>query len=299
VTHVLTLIAGAAARPLDGACIEQACAVLSAPGAPSWLCEDEACDIFFQPSKGATNTQIADAVREALHGAPIDIVCQPADRRRKRLLVADMDSTLIGQECIDEIADKVGLKPKISDITERAMRGELEFEPALRERVALLKGVDEKTLQTIFDEQVTLNLGARTLARTMRANGACTVIVSGGFTFFTARVQQAAGFDANQANDLEIEEGKLTGQVIEPILGQQAKLDALLQYREKLKLANDETLAVGDGANDLAMIMEAGLGVAYHAKPIVAARAHARIDFCDLTALLFVQGYARDEFVEE
>jgi len=297
-THVLTLIAGAAAPPLDDASIEAARAVLPEPGATTWLCEAEACDIAFRPDADAVNMQIVDAVREALQGAPIDIVSQRARNRRKRLLVADMDSTLIGQECIDEIADYVGLKPKISAITERAMRGELEFEPALRERVALLKGVDESALQSIFDKQITLNPGARTLAHTMSAHGATTVIVSGGFTFFTAHVTQGAGFDANHANNLEISEGKLTGHVIEPILGQQAKLDALLRYREKLKLARDETLAVGDGANDLAMLMESGLGVAYHAKPIVAAKAHARIDYCDLTALLFAQGYARDEFVE-
>lgn len=298
-THVLTLIANRTAHTLDQDAIARACDVLPDSCPPAWLSADEACDIFFKPVSNAANTQILDSIRKALHGASIDIVFQRADKRRKRLLVADMDSTLIGQECIDEIGDYVGLKPKISDITERAMRGELEFEPALRERVALLKGVEEKTLQTIFDNKVTLTPGARTLARTMRANGACTVIVSGGFTFFTSRVQQAAGFDTNQANILEISDGRLTGRVIEPILGQQAKLDALFQYREKFKLAYDETLAVGDGANDLAMIMEAGLGVAYHAKPIVAARAHTCIDYCDLTALLFAQGYARDEFVKD
>ncbi len=297
-THVLTLIAGAAAPPLNDASIEAARAVLPEPGATTWLSEVEACDIDFRPDADAVNTQIMNTVREALQGAPIDIVSQRAKNRRKRLLVADMDSTLIGQECIDEIADYVGLKPKISAITERAMRGELEFEPALRERVALLKGVDESALQSIFNKQITLDPGARTLARTMSAHGATTVIVSGGFTFFTAHVAQGAGFDANHANNFEISEGKLTGHVIEPILGQQAKLDALLRYRENLSLAHDETLAVVDGANDLAMLMESGLGVAYHAKLIVAAKTHARIDYCDLTALLFAQGYARDEFVE-
>jgi phosphoserine phosphatase len=297
-THILTLIAGAAAPPLDDAGIEAVRTVLPEPGATRWLCEGEACDIAFRPDANAVNARIVDAVRGALQDAPIDIVSQCARNRRKRLLVADMDSTLIGQECIDEIAGYVGLKPKISTITERAMRGELEFESALRERVALLKGVDESDLQSIFDNQITLNPGARTLARTMGAHGATTVIVSGGFTFFTAHVAQGAGFDANHANILEILEGKLTGYVIEPILGQQAKLDALLRYRETLKLTADETLAVGDGANDLAMLMEAGLGVAFHAKPIVAAKAHACIDYCDLTALLFAQGYTRDEFVE-
>lgn len=296
-THVLTLIAGPSAQPLDAALLEQARNVLPSPGTTSWLSEGEACDIFFTPQPDTENTQIAGTVREALQGTAIDIVSQAEINRRKHLLVADMDSTLIGQECIDEIADYIGLKSKVSDITERAMRGELEFEPALRERVALLKGVEETALQTIYDKQISLMPGARTLARTMGSNGARTVIVSGGFTFFTGRVAKAAGFNADHSNELEISEGMLTGRVIEPILGQQAKLDALLQYRQELKLSQDQTLAVGDGANDLAMIMEAGLGVAYHAKSVVAAKAHARVDACDLTALLFIQGYSRSEFV--
>jgi phosphoserine phosphatase len=298
-SHVLTLIAGAPAQPLDATCIAQARAVLPAPGETKWLSEGEACDITFTLVELSEITTIRDRVREALKGAAIDVVCQQRQSRRKRLLVADMDSTLIGQECIDEIADYVGLRPKISEITERAMRGELEFEPALRERVGLLKGVDEKALQTLFDEQITLNPGARTLARTMSAHGARSVIVSGGFTFFTERVAEISGFDAYQANTLEIEGGKLTGRVIEPILGQQAKLDALRHYRKIMELDHIDTLCVGDGANDLAMLSEAGLGVAYHAKPMVAAKAHARVNHGDLTALLFAQGYARDEFVED
>ncbi len=298
-SHVLTLIAGAPAQPLDVACIAQARAVLPAPGETKWLSEGEACDITFTLVELSEITTIRDRVREALKGAAIDVVCQQRQSRRKRLLIADMDSTLIGQECIDEIADYVGLRPKISEITERAMRGKLEFEPALRERVALLKGVDEKALQTLFDEQITLNPGARTLARTMSAHGARSVIVSGGFTYFTARVAEISGFDAHQANTLEIEGGKLTGRVIEPILGQQAKLDALRHHRKIMELDHIDTLCVGDGANDLAMLSEAGLGVAYHAKPMVAAKAHARVNHGDLTALLFAQGYARDEFVED
>jgi phosphoserine phosphatase len=297
VTHVLTLIAGTSAQPLDATLLEQARSVLPSPGTTTWLSEGEACDISFKPQTDTENTQIAETVRKALQGTSIDIASQLEINRRKRLLVADMDSTLIGQECIDEIAEYIGLKSKVSDITERAMRGELEFKPALRERVALLKGVEETALQTIYDKQITLMPGARTLARTMGANGARTVIVSGGFTFFTGRVAKAAGFNADHSNELEISEGKLTGRVVEPILGQQAKLDALVRYREELKLSKDQTLAVGDGANDLAMIMEAGLGVAYHAKPIVAAKAHARVDEYDLTALLFIQGYSRSEFV--
>lgn len=298
-SHVLTLIAGAAAQPLDDACIGQTRSLLPAPGAATWLCEGEACDIAFTPGELSERTSILDSVRALLADEAIDIVCQRAGNRRKRLLVADMDSTLIGQECIDEIAGFAGLKEKISAITERAMRGELEFESALRERVALLKGVDETALQTIFDQQITLNPGARTLARTMSAHGARTAIVSGGFTFFTSRVADAAGFDAHQGNELEISEGKLTGRVIEPIQGQQAKLEALRHYRNVMDLNRDDTLCVGDGANDLAMLGEAGLGIAYHAKPVVAAKAHACVNHSGLTALLFAQGYSRDEFIED
>ncbi|MHA1164754.1 MAG: phosphoserine phosphatase SerB [Alphaproteobacteria bacterium] len=296
--HVLTLIAGPLAQPIVDASIANIREALPTPGKTIWLAKGEACDIPFELEANEITT-IRDRVREALQGAAIDFVCQRDQSRRKRLLVADMDSTLIGQECIDEIAELVGLKPKISAITERAMRGELEFEPALRERVALLKGVDEKALQTIFDNQITLNTGARTLARTMVTHGARAVIVSGGFTYFTSRIAEAAGFDANQANELEIEQGKLTGRVIEPILGQQAKLEALCHYRKIMDIDRIDTLCVGDGANDLAMLSEAGLGVAYHAKPVVAAKAHARVNHGDLTALLFAQGYTRDEFVED
>lgn len=294
--HIVTLIADPKAQPLGGAIIANIRTVLPAPAETIWLAEGEACDIGFELEEHEL-TSTRDLLRKVLQETAIDFVCQQAQGRRKRLLVADMDSTLIGQECIDEIADHIGLKPKISAITERAMRGELEFEPALRERVALLKGINEKALQTIFDNQITLNPGARTLARTMSVNGARTVIVSGGFTFFTARIAKASGFDANQANSLEIAQGKLTGRVIEPILGQQAKLDVLHHYRKIMDLDHAGTLCVGDGANDLAMLSEAGLGVAYHAKPVVAAKAHACVNHCDLTALLFAQGYTRDEFV--
>lgn len=295
-THILTLIANPAARPLEEPDIAQARDALPHAGAADWLSKSEACDIPFTPDAGEPDAALADRVRAALGNAPFDVIIQPMERRRKRLLVADMDSTLIGQECIDEIAGLLGIKARVAAITERAMRGELAFELALRERVALLEGLEEKALQAVFEERITLNAGARTLARTMRANGALTVIVSGGFTHFTARVMERAGFDAHQANELEIRDEKLTGRVIEPILGRQAKLDALRRHRRSLGLRREETLGLGDGANDLAMIAEAGLGIAYHAKPIVAAAADARIDHGDLTGVLFAQGYRRGEF---
>jgi len=293
------LIANPALDVLDISHVAAAAASLPSASDPKWLSEGEACDIGFIADTQSAFVQAAEMVRQALAEFPIDIVLQPTNNRRKKLLVADMDSTLIGQECIDELADYAGLKPKVAAITERAMRGEIEFDPALRERVALLKGLDEDVLQRVFDERITLTPGARTLARTMSANGAKTVIVSGGFTFFTQRVAEAAGFHDNSANVLETSNGKLSGTVKEPILGQQAKLDALRAYREKLSLGHAETLAVGDGANDLAMITEAGLGVAFHAKPIVAEKAKASIAHGDLTALLFAQGYSRAEFVED
>jgi phosphoserine phosphatase len=293
------LVTDRSACRLDERLVTRAAETLQCADAPRWLSQGEACDIQFAPGCGADTGGIEKTVRAAMDGAPVDIVCQPNARRRKRLLVADMDSTLIGQECIDELADFAGLKPRIAAITERAMRGELAFEPALRERVGLLAGLSEDVLHKVFAERITLNPGARTLACTMRAHGACTVIVSGGFSFFTGRVAQAAGFETHQANTLELSGGRLTGRVVEPILGQQAKLDALRRFREMLNLCEADTIAVGDGANDLAMLAEAGLGVAYRAKPVVAAQADARIEHADLTALLFAQGYPRSEFVED
>jgi len=244
-------------------------------------------------------TAVREAAEGALAGRPIDVCVQPWNGRRKRLLVADMDSTIINVECLDELADFAGLKPHIAAITERAMRGELEFETALRERVALLRGLPVSALQRTFDERVRLNPGARTLVRTMAAGGARCVLVSGGFSFFTGRVAAAAGFHAERANVLIEESGTLAGLVAEPILGREAKLQTLLQEAEALDLALSEILAVGDGANDLAMIEVAGLGVAYRAKPIVAAQANARVDHADLTALLHFQGYRDSEFVTD
>jgi phosphoserine phosphatase len=232
-------------------------------------------------------------------GKAVDYCVQPAQGRRKRLLIADMDSTIINVECLDELADFAGLKAEISAITERAMRGELAFEGALRERVGMLKGLPAAALQQAYDERVRLNPGARTLVRTMAADGARCALVSGGFTFFTSRVADAAGFHMNRANTLIEADGKLTGQVGDPILGKEAKLAALEEEAAALGVPLSATLAVGDGANDLAMIEASGLGVAYRAKPIVAAQAHAKVDYSDLTALLYFQGYAQSEFVTD
>jgi phosphoserine phosphatase len=228
---------------------------------------------------------------------PVDWALVPVEGRRKKLLVADMDSTIINVECLDELADFAGIKAEIAAITERAMRGELEFEPALRERVGKLKGLALEALQRTYDERVRLNPGAVTFVKTMAAHGARCVLVSGGFSFFTSRVADAAGFHANRANVLLDDATALTGMVQEPILGRKAKLDALRAEAAALQLNDKDALAIGDGANDLDMIKAAGLGIAYHAKPIVAAEADAKIDYMGLEAALFFQGYRRGDFV--
>jgi phosphoserine phosphatase len=263
-----------------------------------WLDQDGAWELAFTPNPDDDLAALLAEARTQLAYAAIDvnIVFDDPAVRRKRLFVADMDSTMIGQECIDELADFAGFKAHVAAITERAMRGEIAFEPALRERVALLKGLPASVIDEVLRERITLMPGGKTLVATMRANGAKTCLVSGGFTGFVDRVAATIGFDDSRANVLEIEQDRLAGRVREPILGREAKLAALLELRDRFDLAPEQTLAVGDGANDLAMLAEAGLGVAYHAKPAVAAAAAARIDHCDLTALLYLQGYRSDEF---
>ena len=234
--------------------------------------------------------------RQSLAGFPVDVNIVPAQNRRKQLLIADMDSTIIEQECIDELADFAGKRTEISAITERAMRGELDFEAALKERVAMLKGIPESALTETFERRISLTPGARTLVQTMNKFGAVTALVSGGFTFFATRVAEAAGFQTIQANDLLLRSGALTGAVAEPILGRSAKRNALHRIANDRGIALDQTLAVGDGANDLAMLESAGLGVAFHAKPAVAEAARTRIDHGNLTALLYLQGVKKSEF---
>lgn len=258
-----------------------------------WLSQGRAFDVpfFGEPAL------VRAAAMAAAEGAACDINVVSAERRRKKLLVADMDSTIISCECLDELADQAGLKPHIAAITERAMRGEIAFEAALRERVAMLKGLELAALERTFRERVKLNPGARVLVATMKAQGARTCLVSGGFSYFTERVAREAGFDDQQANVLLDDGSALTGFVREPILGREAKLAALESEVAKLRIDFDDVLAVGDGANDLAMIQRAGLGVAYHAKPVVAEAADASIVHGDLTALLYLQGYCENEIV--
>ncbi|MEW6390064.1 MAG: phosphoserine phosphatase SerB [Pseudomonadota bacterium] len=260
-----------------------------------------ACD-FLLPADGKVQAKAKvmgfPGEGTSLSDLAVDFAFQPAENRRKRLLIADMDSTIINVECLDELADFAGVKAQVSEITERAMRGELAFEGALRERVGMLKGLSVDALQSCYDQRVQLNPGARTLVSTMAHHGARCALVSGGFTFFTSRVAQAAGFHLNRANTLIEQGGALTGEVGDPILGKEAKLAALREETAALGLTPADALAVGDGANDLAMIEAAGLGVAYRAKPIVAAQADAKVDHTDLTTLLYFQGYRAEEFAQ-
>ena len=259
-----------------------------------WLEEGRAVDLYYTrpPSDLLRST-----LQQLCSNLRVDHIIQPADGREKKLLISDMDSTMIEQECIDELADRVGLKAHVSAITERAMRGELDFPAALRERVGLLKGLPEHELETVFEERITLMPGARTLLATMTARGAHCVLVSGGFTFFTSRVARALGFHADEANILEIEAGALSGTVREPILDKDSKRASLHRLAQEKQLPLTATLALGDGANDLPMLKDAGLGIAFHAKPMVVEQANAAVHYNDLTAALFAQGIRRSEWV--
>ncbi len=257
----------------------------------TWVEEGSACDLRFTGDPSATRGRL----ETALHG--IDVVVQPETGRRKRLLVADMDSTMITVECIDELADYAGLKAQVAEVTERAMRGELDFEAALDARVALLRGLEEEAIDRCRRERVRLMPGARALVQTMKAHGARSLLVSGGFTRFAEPVAAEIGFDAVEANRLVIEGGRLAGTVERPIVGATRKQEALTEATRSMGLSAADVLAVGDGANDIPMIQAAGLGVAYRAKPKTAAAADARVEHNDLTALLYAQGYARAEWV--
>jgi phosphoserine phosphatase len=263
-----------------------------APYGRSWIEEDKACDLLFSADPGAA--------RAALEGrlGPVDVVVQGEASRRRRLLVADMDSTMITVECIDELADYAGFKAEVAAVTERAMKGEIGFEAALTERVALLAGLEEEAIDRCRAERVRLTPGALPLVRTMKREGAFTILVSGGFTRFAEPVGAQLGFDRVVANRLGVIGGKLDGKVERPILGAEGKRGALLDAATELNIRPDETLAVGDGANDVPMLKEAALGVAYHAKPAAVAAADASIFCNDLTALLYAQGWARSEWEE-
>ena len=290
---VATLIAHPSNPVLSSSLGETAAGAVNAAGL-YWLADGIACDIALRD--GADLPAAEAGLREAIDGLPVDLVIQPAETRRKKFLIADMDSTMIGQECIDELADVVGLKDKVAAITARAMNGEIAFEPALRERVALLKGLPLSVVDDVIARRITLTSGGPELIATMKANGFHTALVSGGFTVFTNPIADRLGFHENRANLLLAEDGILTGQVAEPILGKQAKVDAVVEISARLGISTDDVIAVGDGANDLGMLKLAGSGVALHAKPSVAAEAGMRIDHGDLTALLYIQGYRKSDF---
>ena len=287
----VSLIAAPAAANLD-ADLPQGIAARWGGSEPRWLAPGIAAEFDI----AATPDDI-DQVWSDLQVIGIDMVIQPAEGRRKKVLLADMDSTMIDQECIDELADFAGVGPRVADITARAMNGELDFHEALIERVSLLAGLDEGVIQKVLDSRITLASGGRELVATMRAHGAHAALVSGGFTAFTTAVADLLGFDEHRANVLLADGGVLTGHVALPVLGREAKIEALERITERFGLSPQDVMAVGDGANDLGMIQLAGSGVALHAKPAVAAQAQIRINHGDLTALLYLQGYAQADFV--
>jgi phosphoserine phosphatase len=297
-SHALTLIASPGSEELLGRAMEEVRGSLDADRPPFWLAPGQACDIPFRPASDAALADARKLIERVSSSMPIDAAIQPVEARRKRLLVADMDSTIIQQECLDEIARFAGIGPQIAAITERAMQGELDFETALKERIALLRGFPLSRLQQVLEEAITLTPGARTLTATMRTNGARCVLVSGGFTFFTGAVAMMAGFDTHFGNSFLVEDDRVAG-VADPILGKDAKRETLRCEARNLGIGESEAIAVGDGANDLAMLKAAGLGVAFHAKPIVAREAAARINHGDLTSLLFLQGYRQADFVDQ
>jgi phosphoserine phosphatase len=288
-TSVLTLIA---ADRLDDSTLSEVRQILPESTVPVWLARGLAADIGFS---GLADDEAVTRVRALLQGQKIDLVAQPSEGRKKKLLIADMDSTMVIGETLDELAAYAGLKDHIAAITARAMKGEIDFKSALRERVGLLAGLSEAALAET-DRRIELMPGATILVATMRAHGAFTVLVSGGFDYFTASIRRRCGFDQDRGNRLELAGGKLTGKVIEPILDRDSKLAYLREFAEFNKIGEDQAVAVGDGANDLAMIKAAGLGVAFHAKPVVAEEARFRVDHNDLTALLYAQGYLREQF---
>jgi phosphoserine phosphatase len=290
--YIATLIASGSLGAGDiSAAADALAAAGCAPGTIRWIDAGDACDLAFTGDPAAARTAI-----EALPGN-IDVVVQAVEGRAKSLIVADMDSTMITIECIDELADYAGIKDQVSAVTEAAMRGELDFEGALDARVALLRGLDEAVLDRCYTERVRIMPGAVPLVRTMRARGGRALLVSGGFTFFADRVAAEIGFDRAMSNRLELEGGKLAGTVARPIVGAATKREALIAEAAAMGVPLSATIAVGDGANDILMIQAAGIGIAYHAKPKTAAAAAARIEHGDLTALLYAQGIARAEWI--
>ncbi len=293
-SYVATLISNPANPAVSEDLAENIAALLGC--APVyWLADNIACDIVLDANSDPATSK--NTIKSIIGAQPVDIVVQYQDTRRRKALIADMDSTMIEQECIDELAAEAGFKDQVSEITARAMNGEIPFEPALKARVALLKGLPISIIERVIEKRITLTSGGRQLVATMNANGAHTALVSGGFSHFTSHVARLLGFAENRANVLIEHENILTGEVAQPILGRQAKVEALDEIAAANNLDKNEFIAVGDGANDLGMLSAAGCGVALHAKPVVAQQAEVRIDHGDLSALLYIQGYRKRDFV--
>ncbi|UWQ09584.1 phosphoserine phosphatase SerB [Aliiroseovarius crassostreae] len=288
--YIATLLTAPTNRILDAALVDNLRNAWGG-GDVRWLAPDEAAEFTLAEMPGNRWDVWAD-----LQKLGVDLIVLPAQGRKKKMLLADMDSTMIQQECIDELADEAGVGERVKDITARAMNGELDFEGALTERVGLLKGLPERVITEVIEKRITFMPGGKALLATMKAQGAYAALVSGGFTAFTGHVAEALGFDENRANTLHVENGALTGTVGLPILGREAKVQALKEISARLGLEHADVMAVGDGANDLGMLGLAGAGVALHAKPSVAAECDIRINHGDLTALLYIQGYSREEF---
>ncbi len=293
--YVLTLIGTMRSEPLEPVHIKRVIQCLGTTCKENWLAENEACDLFFESAHSAS--AITMQARDALSGTAIDAVCTSAEGRRKQIFISDMDSTVINQECIDELGDAIGLGSQIKEITAAVVSGEISFSDALRQRLALMKGMERSLLESVYEKRITLKSGARTLVQTMLHHGAYCVLVSGGFSYFTSRRAERIGFHEQQANELVFHEGKLTGEVREPILGRSAKLNTLMKLCGDKGLEPRDVLAAGDGANDIKMIKAAGLGVAFHGSQSLKEQANASIEHNDLTALLYIQGYRKEQFV--
>lgn len=294
-SYVLTLIGSMDSAPLEPGHVARVRQSLGTAAREDWLAENEACDLFIESPLCAAG--IADQARETLSGTAIDAVCTSTQGRRKKLFISDMDSTVIDQECIDELGDAIGLGSRIREITAAVVNGDMSFSDALRERMALMRGTKRTVLESVYEKRITLKSGARTLVQTMRRQGAHCVLVSGGFSFFTSRIAERIGFHDHQGNELVFEDAKLTGEVLEPILGRSAKLNMLMKLCGEKGVTPCEVLAAGDGANDIKMIKAAGLGVAFHGSQSLKHEANACIDHGDLTALLYIQGFHKSEFV--
>lgn len=293
---VLVAIASPQKTKLEVDHINTALNISDITGELDWLAPDVACQVAFTAPQDFNAIKTEFEIRDKFGDLPIDVAFVPAENRKKKLLVADMDSTIIEQECIDELADVAGVADQVVGITARAMAGELDFQDALRARLALLEGLPETAIMEVIAKRLTFTPGGRTLVKTMKANGAFTALLSGGFTHFTTHVSKICGFDEHHANVLDIKDGKLTGKAIEPIMDKNQKKRSLAQLTMMNGMSFAETMAVGDGANDLPMLQRASMGVALHGKPTLRENAKYRIDHGDLTALLYLQGYQKDEF---